>query len=188
MAPQDFRRFPKLSADTFVAKGPLSVVTTNLLRALQYVAERGRGDLRGGTFGYEGFRPRRLVSEMVVQIRRYASLIQLLGLGVLELAADGRILLANAAAATLLGKREARLITQPFAALFPARTRRVIEDVLNELQRSRTEQPVRVRVSLGAKALALGFSGATGEGEVRGILVTIKPAPAERPAEALPAE
>ena len=183
LAPQDFRRFPGLSADAYVAKGPLDRVTTNLLRALQYVAERDRGDLPGGIFGYEGFHPRRLVSEMVVQMRRYAALIQLLGLGVLELDADGRILMANARAAHLLGRREAQLITQPLAALVPAQTRRVIEDVLKELQGSRTEETVRVTVALGAKALALGFSGTTGEGELTGILVTIKPAPAERQAE-----
>ena len=183
LAPQDLRRFPKLSADAYVAKGPLDRVLPNLLRALEYVAERGRGDLQGGIFGYEGFHPRHLVSEMVVQMRRYAALIQGLGVGVLELDAAGRVLLANAAAATLLGQREARLITQPLAALFPARTRRVIEDVLDEVQRSRTEATVRVTVALGANVLALGFSGATGAGALRGILVTITPAPAARPAE-----
>jgi CheY-like chemotaxis protein len=188
LAPQDLRRFPKLSADAYVAKGPLSVVTTNLLRALQYVAERKPGDLQGGTFGYEGFHPRRLVSEMVVQMRRYAALIQLLGLGVLELDADGRILMANARAAHLLGRREAQLITQPFAALFPARTRRVLQDVLDEVQRARTEATVRVTVALGAKALALGFSGTTDAGEVTGILVTLKPAPAARQATAARAD
>jgi len=188
LAPQDLRHFPKLSADAYVAKGPLSLITTNLLRALQYVAERGRGDLRGGTFGYEGFRPRRLVSEMVVQIRRYAALIQLLGVAVLELDAAGRMLMASAAAARLLGKREAQLITQPFAALFPARTRRVIEDLLDEVQRSRTEATVRVTVALGANVLALGFAGGTDAGELTGILVTIKPAPAARQAEATRAD
>ena len=188
LAPQDFRRFPELSADAYVAKGPLGLITTNLLLALQYVAERGRRDLEGGLFGYEGFQPRHLVSAMAYLMRRYESLVRSCGAGVLELDSEGRILMANTAAANLLGKREARLITQPFAALFPARTRRVIQDILDEVQRSRTEATVRVTVALGPNVLALGFAGATGEGALRGILVTIKPAPAARQAEAARAD
>ncbi len=184
LAPQDFRRFPRLSADAYVAKGPLDRVLPNLLRALQYVAERSRGDLQGGIFGYDGFHPRHLVTEMVAQMRRYAALIQLLGVGVLELDSQGRVLMANAAAARLLGRREAQLITEPFLALFPARTRRVLQEVLDEVRRSRPEETVRVTVAYRPNVLALGFSGAIDAGVLTGILVTITAAPAARPAEA----
>jgi PAS domain S-box-containing protein len=185
LAPQDFRRFPRLSADAYVAKGPLPSVIPHLLAALQYVAERRGGVLHGGLFGYEGFRPRRLVSEMLAQMRRYAALIQLLSWGVLDLDAEGRILLANAAAAHLLGKREAQLIGQPFLALFPARSRQVLQDVLAEVQRAPTEETLRVTAALGPKALALGVSGAKDQGVVKRILVTITPAPAKSEAEAV---
>jgi CheY-like chemotaxis protein len=180
LAPQDLRRFPELSADAYVAKGPLSRLLDHLLQALRYVEERGPGAIGGGIFGYEGFHPRRLVSEMVAQLRRYESLIQMLGVGVLELDAAGRILMATPAAATCLGKREARLIAEPLAALVPARERRVLQEVLEDLQRSRTGKTVRVQVSLGAKAVSLRFSSATDEGVLTGILVTISSAQAER--------
>ena len=188
LGPQDFRRFPELSADAYVAKGPLSLVTNNILLAIKYVEERGRGDIQGGIFGYEGFHPRQLISEMVDLKRRYETLVRSFEAGVLELDTEGRILMANAAAANLLGKREARLITLTFQSLFPARERRVIQDVLDELQRSRAGETVRVTVSLGATQLMLGFSCAADEGEVTGVLVTMEPTHPERHSEAAPAE
>ena len=188
LGPQDFRRFPELSADAYVAKGPLSLVTNNILLAIKYVEERGRGDIEGGIFGYEGFHPRQLISEMVYLKRRYESLVRSFGSGVLELDIEGRILMANPAAANLLGKREARLITQTFPSLFPARERRVIQEILEELQRSRSGETVRVSVSLGATQLSLGFSCAAEEGELTGILVTVEPTHPGRHAEAAPAE
>jgi CheY-like chemotaxis protein len=188
LGPQDFRRFPELSADAYVAKGPLSLVTNNILLAIKYVEERGRGDIQGGIFGYEGFHPRQLISEMVYLKRRYESLVRTFGSGVLELDTEGQILMANAAAASLLGKREARLISQSFPALFPARERRVIQEVLEELQRSQTGETVRITASLGATQLSLGFSCAAEEGELTGILVTMEPTHPGRHSETAPAE
>jgi len=60
LSPEQIRRFPELSADAYVAKGPLAVVAKNLLAAIKYLDERGTGDLEGGIFGYEGFQSRRL--------------------------------------------------------------------------------------------------------------------------------
>ncbi len=188
LGPQDFRRFPELSADAYVAKGPLSVITNNILLAIKYVEERGRGDIEGGIFGYEGFHPRQLISEMVDLKRRYESLVRCFGSGVLELDTEGRILMANAAAANLLGKREARLIAQSFPSLFPARERRAIQEVLEELQRSRSGETVRVTVSLGGKTVSLGFSCAADERELTGILVTVDATPSEGQSEATAAE
>lgn len=174
LGPQDFRRFPELSADAYVAKGPLTIVTTNLLAAIKYVDERGRGDIQGGIFGYEGFHPRQLISEMVYLKRHYESLVRSFGSGVLEIDAEGRILMVNAAAANLLGKREVRLITLSFPSLFPAKERRIIQDILEELQKSRTAETVRVKVSIGPTELSVGFSCTADEGELTGILVTLE--------------
>ena len=174
LGPQDFRRFPELSADAYVAKGPLTIVTTNILAAIKYVDERGRGDIQGGIFGYEGFHPRQLISEMVYLKRHYETLVRSFGAGVLEIDTEGRILMANAAAANLLGKREVRLIALSFPSLFPAKERRVIQEIIEELQKSRSGETVRVKVSLGGTELSLGFACAADEGELTGILVTME--------------
>jgi two-component system cell cycle sensor histidine kinase/response regulator CckA len=101
LSPDQIRRFPELSADAYVAKGPLTVVANHLLMALKYLDEHGRGDLNGGIFGYEGFQSRRLISEMLGMKRYWETLFRVFEHGILTLDEEGRILLANPAASRL---------------------------------------------------------------------------------------
>ena len=98
LSPDQIRRFPELSADAYVAKGPLTVVANHLLMALNYLEEHGRGCLDGGIFGYKGFQSRRLVSEMLGLKRYWEVLFRIFDHGIFCLDEDGRILLANPAA------------------------------------------------------------------------------------------
>ena len=175
LGPQDIRRFPGLSADAYVAKGPLAVVANNLLMAIRYLEERGRGDFEGGIFGYEGFRPRQLISEMLYSKKHYETLMRSFDCGVLELDAEGRILMANPKAGEMLGKKEVHLIAEPLASLFPARDRRVIQDILNEVKKARLPEESRVVVSLGGEDLSLQLASAVEDGECTGILVRLEP-------------
>jgi CheY-like chemotaxis protein len=174
LAPQDFRRFPELSADAYVAKGPLTVVTNNILMAIKFVEEKGRGDFASGIFGYEGFRPRQLISEMVFLKRHYETLMRTINTGVLELDPDGRILMANAAAGELLGKKEVRLVADSLPSLFPARERRVIQEILDDLRKTRASEPVRVTIPLGGKDISFGFCCTVEDGECTSILVNLE--------------
>jgi PAS domain S-box-containing protein len=175
LSPQDIRRFPELSADAYVAKGPLAVVANNLLLALKFLEEKGRGDFEGGIFGYEGFRPRQLITEMLFVKRHYESLMRTLGFGLIELDPDGRILMANPGACDILGKKENRIIAESFASLFPPKDRRVVQDVLTELKKARVREECRVPVTFGSQEVSVRFSSAVEEGACTGILVILEP-------------
>jgi two-component system sensor histidine kinase and response regulator WspE len=73
---RDFQHYPNLSADAYVAKGELSAAFQNLLRALEHLQAKGRMDLAGGIFGYDAVRSREVVAEMLLEMRRYASLLR----------------------------------------------------------------------------------------------------------------
>jgi PAS domain S-box-containing protein len=175
LSPQQIRRFPELSADAYVAKGPLGVVANSLLLAIRYLDERGRGDFEGGIFGYEGFQPRQLFGEMLFVKRHYETLMRTLDCGVLELDQDGRILMANTGASEILGKKEIQLIAEDLPSLLPPRDGRVIQEILNDLKRSRVQEECRVLVTLRGQEVSLRFSSAVEEGECTGILVTLAP-------------
>jgi CheY-like chemotaxis protein len=89
LSPEQIRRFPELSADAYVAKGPLAVVAGNILMAIKNLEERGRGDLQGGIFGYEGFQSRGLITEMLVLKRYWEVLVRTFDHGVLGLDEGG---------------------------------------------------------------------------------------------------
>lgn len=47
LSPEQIRRFPELSADAYVAKGPLAVVAGNILMAIKNLEERGVATCKG---------------------------------------------------------------------------------------------------------------------------------------------
>ncbi len=173
LAPQDIRRFPELSADAYVAKGPLAVVGNNLFLAIRYLEERGLGHLEGGIFGYEGFRPRKLISEMLLLKRHWETLMRTLDHGVMELDQDGLILMANARASEILGKKEARLIAESLPSLFPSPDQRVVQQLLDELRKTPQQAECQVVVSLNDLEVSLRFSSVVEEGECSAVIVTL---------------
>src|SRR3972149_511835 len=175
LSPQDIRRFPELSADAYVAKGPLAIVAGNILAALKYLEEKGRGDLGGGIFGYEGFRPRKIISEMLYLKRHWETLIRTFGHGVVELDPAGRILMANAAASELLGEKEVRLVGKALSALCHARDRNAVQEVLDNLSTARLPGVQQVVIHLGDHEVELRFASTVEDGECAGILCTMTP-------------
>ena len=175
MGPEQIRRYPELSADAYVAKGPLAVVANNLLMAIKYLEERGRGDLEGGIFGYEGFRSRRLVSEMLAVKGYWDALMRSFDHGVLGLDEEGRILLANPAATRLLGEKEVRLVGESVAALTAGADRQAMQEALSKIKKARLPEDHRLEAALGKRRLLVRLSGIVEDGACKGILVILEP-------------
>lgn len=175
LSPEQIRRFPELSADAYVAKGPLAVVAGNILMAIKNLEERGRGDLQGGIFGYEGFQSRRLITEMLVLKRYWEVLVRTFDHGVLGLDEEGRILMANPAASRLLGKKEVRLIGESVVALTAMSDREAIQHTLSEIKKVRLPEDYRMEVAFGKRRLRLRLSGIVEDGACTGILVILEP-------------
>lgn len=175
LSPDQIRRFPALSADAYVAKGPLTSMANNVLMAIKYVDERGRGDLGGGIFGYETFRARRLIGELLSAQQHWETLIRMFGYGVLELDAEGLILMVNAEASRILGRQESRLITEPFPALFASPERQVVEKLLADLRSNRLPEAARMTARFGGREVAVRLASTVEEGVCVSFLVTLEP-------------
>jgi len=173
LSPVDIRRFPELSADAYVAKGPLAIVASNILAAIKYLEEKGRGDFGGGIFGYEGFRPRKIISEMLLWKRHWELLIRTFGHGVLELDPSGRILMANAPASELLGDKEVRLVGKALPALCPGRDRNAVQEIVDNLSKARLPGVHQVAIQLGNHEVEMRFASTVEEGECVSILCTM---------------
>ena len=176
LSPQDIRRFHELSADAYVAKGPLAVMANNLLSAIKYVEQGGRGDfIEGGIFGFEGFRPRQLMSQMLIAKGHYESLMRLFDCGVVEMDEGGRIIMANAVASKILGKKEQDLIGEQLSSFFPPKDRQVIQDLLDQISKARLPEEHRISARILEGELSLRLSSTVEEGRCKGIIATIEP-------------
>ena len=175
LSPEQIRRFPELSADAYVAKGPLAIVANNLILAISYLKEKGGGSFEGGIFGYEGFRSRQLIGEMIFAKQSYEALMRTFDSGVLQLDEEGRILMANTRACKILGKKESHLIAEKLYSFIPPRDRRGVKEAMEELKKDNLQETRRVIVSLLGREVFLRFSPVAGESQCKGILVTLQP-------------
>ncbi len=78
LGPQDHNYFPQLSADAYVAKGRLPVAAQNLLTVLGQLGKAGPEKVKGEVLGYEEFRSRRIVSELLQERRHLVAILRVL--------------------------------------------------------------------------------------------------------------
>jgi CheY-like chemotaxis protein len=124
-----------VSADAYVAKGPLSIMTKNVLAALQHLELYGRSaPIEEAVFGYEGFRPRRLVSELLSVNRRVNVLLRILREGVLETDEEDRIFYVNPAASAMMDVEEQALIGARLCEAFGPAYREEVERTTEKLR------------------------------------------------------
>jgi CheY-like chemotaxis protein len=174
LSAQDYRQFPELSADAYVAKGPLTVSFQHILQAIANLGKQGRGDLSDGIYGYDALRPRRLVEEMLRERRHYSNVLRALGEGVLELDRSGRILTATIGACDLLGRREAQLVGELLGSFCPPRDCKVLEDLFAELGQARAPERCRAAVRFGDVEIPLQLCGIVENSECTGFLAVME--------------
>ena len=171
---QDFRHFPNLSADAYVAKGELSLAFQHLLQALAHLQAKGRTELAGGIFGYDATRPGELVAELLLELRRYQSVHSALGPGTLELDAEGRILRVSAGACALLDRSESQLVGEPVASLCPVREQETLRHLLRELTSAAQPEQCRATVRFGALEIPIRVCSILDGGRCTGLLLILE--------------
>lgn len=174
LSPQDYHLFPDLKADAYVAKGPLPIAVENILRVISQFEEGGREKAEGQVLGYDNFRPRQIVNELLLERRHLAAILRAFGLGVLELNRDGRIVMANPSACEILGKKEGQLVGEHFSSLFPLPQREGVQEILTELTRSPASGHFRTALRLGAREVPIRLASIVEEQECGGLLVTLE--------------
>ena len=161
-------------ADAYVAKGPMQIVAKNVLAAIQHLEAQGRSiPLDENVYGYEGFRPRRMVGELLSLKRHYDLLLQTMSEGVLEADEEDRIFYINPAGLTMLGKGEHELIGAMLWEAFGPAYQEEVERAAERLRSESTPKRQEVVISLRGKLLK-GTFGPLRDNEVyRGLLIVL---------------
>ncbi|MFQ5989040.1 MAG: response regulator [Candidatus Methylomirabilales bacterium] len=171
LGPQDVAKLPGLSADAYVAKGPLTVVFPNILDAIKSVMSSRRGrQSPQRIFGFEGFRSRQIVSELFALNQYRQRLIHSLAQVVIELDEQAKIVSANLMALRLLGRSEAEVTGIAFTDLLKPEERAAFETFLRRLSEDPLETPV-TEVTFAGTDHRLVCRPVLDNGEVLGILV-----------------
>lgn len=155
LGPQDHTYFPQLSADAYVAKGRLPVAAQNLLTVLGQFAKAEPEKVKGEVLGYEEFRSRRIVSELLQERRHLVAILRVLAPGALELDRDGRVVWVNAGACEVLAKREAELVGELFSALVPPPDQPGLQRIVLDLVQSEESAQLVTALHLGGRLIGV---------------------------------
>jgi len=175
LAARDILRLPGVSADAYVAKGPLPIVTKNVLAALEHLEVHGRSlATEEAVFGYEGFRPRRLVSELLTMKRDLDQLLQTMCEGVLKADEADQIFYVNPRAMAILGKGERELIgtdlSDAFGPTYRERIRQTVEGLRDDPSISKQEHVF----SVNGRRFKGNFAPLREEGTYLGLLLILE--------------
>jgi|GEM_PF-407619 len=119
-----------LGADVLLAKGPISEMDQQIrkiLRNPKSVAARCRA---GEILGTDNIYPRKMTTELLSSNRHFSLILENMSQGVLELTPDGRILFANKAAVSFLGKSDAKMMGVPFVSIFDKENRSLVSKLI----------------------------------------------------------
>jgi len=174
LGPQDHNYFPQLSADAYVAKGRLPVAAQNLLTVLGQFGKAGPEKVKGEVLGYEEFRSRRIVSELLQERRHLVAILRVLAPGALELDRDGRIVWVNASACEMLAKTEAELVGELFSALAPSDDQPGLQRLLVDLVQSEESAQLVTAVYLGARHVGARLVPIIEDSACSGLLILLE--------------
>jgi DNA-binding response OmpR family regulator len=179
LGPNDHGYFPHLKADAYVAKGRLPVAAQNLLAALAGLAASRPADADRQFLGYENFRSRRIVNELLLARRHLQAVLRIVAPRALELDRDGHIAWMNAGACEILARTEAELIGEGFAALaLPADQAGLWSDLADLVESGESVQVV-TKLNLDGRRVGARLIPIVEDAVCTGILVMLEGEPAE---------
>jgi twitching motility two-component system response regulator PilH len=163
-----------VSADAYVAKGPLSIVTKNILAAIRHLELYGRSaPIEEAVFGYDGFRPRRLVSELLSMNRRANVLLRILHEGVLEADEEDRIFYVNPSALAMVDADEQALIGARLWEAFGPAYREEVGRTIERLRADPEAERRELAVNLKGRRLTVHFTPLRDDEAYAGLLVLL---------------
>jgi len=183
LSPQDQTSFPGVTADAYVAKGRLPVTAQNLLTAIRGLAGSRPEEVKGQVLGYEDFRSRRIVTELLRERRHMVAILRALAPGALEVERSGIIAWVNAGACAILGMTEAELVGEGFVALVPPADQPRLRRLLGGLVQSKEAAQVVTALNLDGTLVSMRLVPIVEDDECSGVLVILQGEVGESEAE-----
>jgi PAS domain S-box-containing protein len=174
LSPQDQTSFPGVTADAYVAKGRLPVTAQNLLTAIRGLAASRPEEVKGQVLGYEDFRSRRIVTELIRERRHMVAILRALAPGALEVERGGGIAWVNAGACPILGMTEAELVGEGFVSLVPPTDQPGLRRLLSDLVQSEESAQVVTALNFDGRLVSVRLVPIVEDEVCSGVLVILQ--------------
>jgi CheY-like chemotaxis protein len=150
----------KTNADYYIAKGPIEEMAESIDKFMEDLEKRPfpeRGEERVLEAG--PLQARQVTGELMDRVNFYQGIIESVGVGVITVDKDARIMTANSRVFEILDKPIEEVLNRPITAVFPSREKARLIDIFKKIVRNRGlrrsilslmygEQKLRVTVSV----------------------------------------
>ncbi|PIE55994.1 MAG: hypothetical protein CSA34_06155 [Desulfobulbus propionicus] len=129
----------KLEADVYIAKGPAKTMRKHVRESLKkYACGNRREQL---IHGMEGLFPRKVTEELLVSKKHREVVLAEMSEGVVELDAQGRIVMINRAALSLFGLHEVQMLGRPLSSFLPRPEALQLQQWMGSIEKAENTAP-----------------------------------------------
>jgi PAS domain S-box-containing protein len=126
----------KMGANYYIAKGPTDTMTGQLNEFMDKIEETPISNSVGGEFVEPGkLFPRQATVQLVERVNFERAIIENIGIGIIVIDKDARIMRANSLALDILGKSFEDVLTRPATILVPAEEKDALVQLLKDAVR-----------------------------------------------------
>ncbi|MBA2882689.1 diguanylate cyclase (GGDEF)-like protein/PAS domain S-box-containing protein [Desulfosalsimonas propionicica] len=172
-----------LDADMILAKGPFDRLTANVEFILEQIETDGGLQLRGQVMGRDELFERQISKELLASKQHSETTLQHMSEGLLELVGEGKIVYANPAAVSIMGRKEQDLLSCDFITLFRDADQPIVRKQLAEAARREKEIIFSEDLAINQRRVSVKIIPVPRENQSRSFLVMLHDITEQKQAE-----
>ena len=163
--------FAALGADACIAKGSLSSLVKHVARVLELASPEGREEKSRNIMGLDEVATREITRELLSSRKHFEIILRNMSEGILEFAANRKIIFANPAAVELVGIPEEMLLGTEFIEIFVNQSLETVALLLNNPGEASRKISEEAPVLLNGRQVSLQFLSVAAEGGASTIVI-----------------
>jgi len=163
--------FVALGADACIAKGSMTNLARHVARVIELASPAGSQEKSRDIMGIDEVATREITRELLSSRKHFEIILRNMSEGILEFAANMRIIFVNPAAVTLMGISEEMLLGTEFTEIFCGKSLEIVAALLQGPAEVPRKIPEEAPVFLNNRQVSLQFLPVAGEGGASTIVI-----------------
>lgn len=168
-------KIKEIGATCFLVKGPLEKMTDQINRIVDGIEQKDLTlALREELFDQSNLFPRAATAELIDKVNYYKAIIESVGLGIIVVDRDARIITTNALALDILGKRLEEVLNRPIISLYDNSERPKVVAALKKTLRNQTVSQSAFTATMDSKSFRTSVSLFKIDDKIAGFILALE--------------
>jgi two-component system, cell cycle sensor histidine kinase and response regulator CckA len=144
-------------ADCCIAKGAAKNITANIHKVIELYSQQRTKELAEKILGKDELYTREVTRELLDNKKHSDLVLENMNEAIIEITLNGQIISINKMAATLLEKKEEKLLTTPFIELFSNKDQEILKTIINKPELLPQKLDLNSPISVNKKQFIMSF-------------------------------